>query len=200
MRLSKLVYAACLASAVTSGCSVDRGVWPDVPDMAPREAQLLAQDMEGPPSFPTVDVKQGKGRVAQYGRRLAMRVAVMDERGGGSGSGKVTVLWPPIERDRLPGAYVPVDVNSGEAPDYFFTCLAGMREGGIREMTLPRTVSPPHQASRRFRDAVSGGQIELPCDREVRLRVELLRVTRPRIALLTTYSIPAMRSRRVVEF
>jgi hypothetical protein len=200
MRFRELVGAACLLSAASMGCSVDRGVWPNVPELRPKEAEVMAQDMEGPPSFPTLDIRQGKGRVAQYGRRLMMKVTVLDEAGQPAENGEMAVLWPPVNNDRLPDPYIQVMVPSGEAPEYFFTCVAGMRAGGIRELTLPRTVAPPDTATRSFRDASTGRRIELPSDRAVRLRVELLEVTKPRIVLLTTYSIPAMRNRRVVEF
>lgn len=160
----------------------------------------MACDLEGPPSFPTLDIRLGKGRVAQYGRRLLMEVSVLDEGGRLEDKETIAVLWPPVDRDRLPDRFIPVMVPSGVAPQYFFTCVAGMREGGIRELTLPRTVAPPDTATRSFRDATTGRQIDLPSDREVRLRVELLKVSKPKIVLLTTYSIPALRNRRVVEF
>lgn len=183
-----------------AGCSIDRGIWPDVPDLRPSEAVILAQDLEGPPSFPPSDIRQGKGRVAQYGRRLLMEIAVLGGGGEASGTGAITVLWPPVERDRLPDRYIQVQVASGEVPDYFFTCVAGMREGGIRSVKLPATMPAGDTMSRRFRDADTGAEIRLSSDRAVGLRVRMVKVTKPRIVLLTTYSIPAMRNRRVVEF
>ncbi len=191
-----IAFVLCLAL----GCSLDRSVWPDVSDLSPGEALVLAQDMEGPPPFPPLDVRRGKGRVAQYGRRLLMEVSVLDDGGRTSDRLAITVLWPPVDRDRLPDGYIQVMVSSGEVPEYFFTCIAGMREGGIRDITLPRTVTPPNTAARCFRDATTGRRMDLPGDRQVRLRVELVKVTKPRIVLLTTYSLPAMRNRRVVEF
>jgi len=179
---------------------LDRSVWPDIPDLRPKEAATLAQDMEGLPSFPSVDLRQGKGQVAQYGRRLAMAIALLDEHDQPQKQETITCLWPPVDRKRLPSPYIPVDVASGETPDCFFTCVAGMREGGVRVVTLPRTASPGDTSIRRFRDAITDRRIEMPCAREVRLRIELLKVTKPRIVMLTTYSIPAMRNRRVIEF
>jgi hypothetical protein len=183
-----------------AGCSLDGSIWPDIPDLRPEEAATLAQDLEGPPSFPTVDVRQGKGRVAQYGRRLTMDIALLDEHGQPQQKETITCLWPPVDRNRLPSPYIPIEVASGETPDYFFICVAGMREGGIRVVTLPRTASPGDTVTRRFRDAATDRRIEMPRDREVRLRIELLKVTKPRIVMLTTYSIPAMKNRKVVEF
>lgn len=198
--LPGLRLLGCLTFLALAGCSLDRGVWPDVPNLRPREAMAMAQDIEGQPSFPVTELKTGDGRVAQYGRRLVMDITQLDERDQAKASGTMSCLWPPVDRSRLPAPYITVDVASGEAPEYFFTCVAGMREGGVREVTLPRTASPGDASTRRFRDAATGREIELPCDREVRLRVELLRVAKPRIVMLTTYSIPAMRNRRVVEF
>ena len=200
MGIKKSVFAACLSAMSLFGCSLDRGVWPDVPNLRPGEAVALARDMDGQPSFPATDVKAGRGRVAQYGRRLVMEISRLDDRDQAAASGTISCLWPPVDRSRLPAPYLSVDVASGETPDYFFTCVAGMREGGVREVTLPRTASPGDTSTRRFRDAVTGREMPLPCDREVRLRVVMDRVTKPRIGLLTTYSIPAMRNRRVVEF
>lgn len=129
-----------------------------------------------------------------------MEVSVLDEGGEPSETGMMTVLWPPVDRGRLPGSYIPVDVNSGEVPEYFFTCVAGMREGGIRSVKLPATMPAGDTTTRRFKDADAGAEIRLPSDRAIGLRVRMMKVTKPRIALLTTYSIPAMRNRRVVEF
>jgi hypothetical protein len=182
-----------------AGCSIkSEGVWYDIPDLSPREALLLAQDQEGPASFPPRDLVEGRGRVVQMGRRLVMLVEVLNDEGSVVDSGRVTCLYPALEPSRYD--YLPCAVSSGKVPDYFFPTIAGMRRGGVRQVILPRTNMPPDSTKRFFIDAVSGNRLcEIPVDREVALRITVTEVRRPKIVIMTTYSVPAMRDRRVME-
>jgi hypothetical protein len=195
-----LLTAALLVSLVIfAGCSVaEVEGWSDIGDQSPREALAMAWSEEGNAAFEPVDLARGTGRVAQYGRRMTIRVEVLDGRDSATASANVTFLYPPLDPQRY-GA-ISCAVNSGQVPEYFFPSLAGMRVGGVRRVVLPRTRVPPDTSTRYFRDAISGAAaLELPGDRAVDLRVTLLAVRRPWIRVLTTYSNPAMRNRRIVE-
>jgi len=183
----------------TAGCSIQsEGVWCDLPDLSPRQALALAQNQEGPASFPPQDLTAGRGRVVQMGRRLTMLVEVLDDYGAVTGSGLVTCLYPALEPSQFDN--IPCQVSSGETPEYFFTAIAGMRQGGVRRITLPRTHTPPNSTMRFFIDAGTGNKLcEIPTDREVALRITMISIRRPKIVILTTYSVPAMRNRKVTE-
>ena len=184
---------------LAAGCSINSdGVWYDIPNLTPKNALILAQDQEGPASFPPRDLVEGRGRVVQMGRRLEMLVEVLGENEEVLDSGRVTCLYPPLEPSRYDN--LPCNVSSGKVPDYFFPTIAGMRRGGVRQVILPRTHTPPDSTKRFFIDAVTGNRLcEIPVDREVILRITVTGVRRPKIVIMTTYSVPAMRDRRVVE-
>jgi len=176
----------------------DGSVWYDYGNLSPRMAVVLAQDEAGRASFEPEDITKGKGRVVQHGRRITLLVEVLDGAGNTASSGQMSFLYPPIDTDRHQG--VPCQVQSGKVPEYFFTCIAGMRAGGVRRIILPSTSRNPDSEPRRFIDAATGQvAAELPQDQEVPLRITILKVCRPAIKLVTTYSIPAMRNRRIME-
>jgi hypothetical protein len=192
--------AALLALVISvAGCSVaEVEGWSDIGNQSPREALAMAWSEEGNAAIEPAELARGTGRVAQYGRRMTIRVEVLDGRDSATASANVTFLYPPLDPQRY-GA-VRCMVNNGEVPEYFFPCIAGMRVGGIRRVVLPRTRVPPDTTTRFFRDAMTGTTVlELPQDRSVDLRVTLLAVRRPWIRVLTTYSIPVMRDRKIVE-
>jgi hypothetical protein len=193
------ILCSLLVLLFSTGCSItNEGVWHDIPDLNPKNALILAQDQEGPASFPPQDLVEGRGRVVQMGRRLVMLVEVLDDEEAVVDSGRVTCLYPALEPSRYDN--LPCNVSSGKTPDYFFPTIAGMRQGGVRQIILPRTHMPPDSAKRYFIDAVTGNRLcEMPVDREVKLRISVNEVRRPKIVIMTSYSIPAMRDRRVVE-
>ena len=176
----------------------DGSIWYDHGNLSPREALGLAQDEAGRASFEPEDITKGKGRVVQHGRRITLLVEVLDGAGNTASSGQMSFLYPPIDTDRHQG--IPCQVQSGKIPEYFFTCIAGMRAGGVRRIILPSTSRDPDSEPRRFIDAATGQvAAELPQDQEVPLRITILKVCRPAIKLVTTYSVPAMRERRIME-
>lgn len=199
MTRSAPILLLLAVTLLVAGCGVS-GVdgWGDIGDLGPREAVAFCESEEGPASFAPVELVAGKGRVVQHGRRITMRIEVLGDRDEVVRSGDLTFLYPPLDPGRLGG--IPCTVASGQVPPYFFPCVAGMRVGGVRRVVLPRTSAPPDTTLRSFTDAATGAVVaEVPADRDVALRVTALAVRRPTIVVRTTYSVPAMRDRRIVE-
>ena len=153
-------------------------VFRDVPNLTPKEAVIVACDTEGPPSFPVEDVKVGRGRVAQNGRKMTVRVTASGEGGRVGQTAEVAFVYPPLDRDRW--GYAVMNLSTGEVPEYFFTTIAGMRVGGVRRVRLPRVTTLPDAELRRFVDAKTGATLEIPSKLDVPLEVELLSVCKPR--------------------
>jgi hypothetical protein len=185
LSLLLLLLAACVPQTGDD-------VYVNVENQNPKGAEILSCEDEGPPSFPAEDVEEGSGRVAQYGRKMKVRILAPGEDGRPGQTAEVTFLYPPLDKNRW--GWAAMRVNTGEVPQYFVTAIAGMRVGGTRRIKLPRIRTDADAEPRRFVDAVSGAALEIPSNRDVPLEVTLLSVCKPKIVVLHSSA-----DRKIVE-
>jgi hypothetical protein len=192
-----LVRTGLLGATVLLGasCSLECGreVYPDLPDSKPRSAIAMTQAEVGP-ALPFTEVVAGQGRIAMYGRKLGLRATFRERDGTSLGSGTGLVLFPKAEA--AGGAMYGLE--SGEMPVYFGPVLAGMRVGGTRRFEMPASsgASPEPWCFRGIGRTVD---LAVPSGRPVVVELEVVSVCKPKICVQTTWSIPAMRNRRMVE-
>lgn len=191
------VVALCaVATLAGNACTWRCGssVYPDVPEFDARLAVAMTHAETGPP-LPSHDVAPGRGRAAQWGRKVGLRVTFRDTRGTPLGRVEGLFLFPPIERSDFETA--SIDVDSGQMPAYFGPLLAGLRVGGVRRFTL---LAAPTGEPWRVRPIGATNTTEIPATQPVTTDIELLSVCKPKICLVTTWSVPAASQRRVAEF
>ena len=169
-----------------AGCSRTCGseIYVDVPDLSPRK--VISYYMEqGGGQFPTEELQVGKGRIAQPGRKMRIRVQAADSEGNSYGSGSVSFLDPPFAWQTWgPG------VDSGTVPQEFMAAMAGMREGGVRKFTLPMVPIEYVNAITELSDGESHHTIiQYPRGREIIFNVTLEKVCKPKFCSLLTYAI-----------
>jgi hypothetical protein len=181
--------------ALAAACSYDCSAYPDVPESNLRSSTAMLQSEVGPP-LAYLELARGDGRPVTYGRKIGLRVAATSEDGAPLAAGEVLFLLPRAE----PAGGAAYGLDSGEVPDELPPVLAGMQVGGRRRFVLPaRRSGGTAPEPWRLRGIGASAAIEIPRDGAAILEVEVLSVCRPRICVMTTYSIPASRDRRMVE-
>ena len=190
-RLSAVVLVAVFAVGCRSECG--SSVYPDYPEMDLRSATATTQGEVGPP-LPYEQVEDGSGRVVVYGRKITLRASFSDSAGRSLGAREVTVLFPRFDRERF--GHAGYGIDSGEMPVYFEPMLAGMRVGTKRRFTMPVHTRPEPWALRGIGEA---DPLAITGNEPVTTESEVRSVCKPKICMVTTWSIPSSRNQRVVE-
>ncbi len=194
MRRLPPLLAVGASLGLATACSYDCSVYPDVPEQDLRRSTALLQSEVGPP-LPFLELARGSGRPVAYGRKIGLRIGAKAEDGAPLAETEALILLPRAE----PAGGSMFGLDSGEVPDELPPVLAGMQVGGRRRFVLPARPGASSSREPRHLRGIGGGTIDLPSDRAVILEVEVVSVCRPKICVMTTYSIPASRDRRMIE-
>lgn len=194
MRRLPPLLAVVASLALAAACSYDCSVYPDVPEQDLRRSTASLQAEVGPP-LPFLELARGNGRPVSYGRKVGLRVVATADDGAPLASTELLVLIPRAE----PAGGAMYGLDSGEVPDELPPVLAGMQVGGRRRFVLPARPGAHATGEPRRLRGIGGVEVGLPSDRDVTLEIEVVSVCRPRICVMTTYSIPASRDRRMIE-
>jgi hypothetical protein len=186
-----LVAGLALLPGVSGCTSSDSNCCPGR-DLSSEQALHVSQATWG--QVPFEDLRIGNGRVAQPSRQLTVQVQANDATGSQLGSGRITFFAGPLD------FFKDYQYDGGIVPDEFMAGLMGMQAGGERRFTIPKSSCREPGANCLFYSiGTNSAVLQYPKDAAVTFTVDLESVCRPRIDLVTEYSIPISKHTHAVE-
>lgn len=194
MPVSRLL-GVCAGLLFLSACRDQCQVMAQNTDMSPEMASSYGAALH--PPYSTLSETQGSGRVARPGERFQIALTLLDQKGDTLFADTLSLEYPPakeqyrgprISRFPFPGAY-PAELGSS---------VCGMREGGERELAVSSWSQIPAPHSEKAIQGLDFKPFFKVTEEVQRMRVKLLKVCEPRYCLRTSYSIPSMRSQKLI--